>query len=87
MSPSGYAFINAEMIVVNAIGGSLTPEQLEMFERDYRVLFGAEFSIPVFEGTVVWVGGRYNQETGEFIKPIDSEPESQFEPEIMELQS
>jgi len=72
--PSGYAFVNAEMVVVNAIGGELNEQQLTQFARDYRVLFGAEFSVPVFDGTTVWMGGRYNPETGEF-SPPDPQPE------------
>jgi hypothetical protein len=79
-SPNGYAFVNAEMVVVNAIGGALAPHQLERFERDYRALFGAEFSVPVFDGTSVWVGGTYNPDTGEFFPPIEPEPEPQPEP-------
>jgi len=75
MSPNGYAFVNAAMVVVNAIGGDLNDQQLAQFERDYGVLFGAEFSVPVYEGTTVWVGGHYNPDTGEFSPPV--EPESQ----------
>jgi hypothetical protein len=71
---SGYAFVNAEMVVVNAIGGELNEQQLTQFARDYRALFGAEFSVPVYEGTTVWVGGRYNPDTGEF-SPPDPQPE------------
>jgi len=86
---SGYAFVNADMVIVNAIGGELTPSQLEMFERDYRVLFGAEFSVPVFDGTTIWIGGRYNPDTGEFTPPEpapeplpEPQPEPHPEPEI-----
>ena len=75
----GYAFINADLVVVNAIGGDLTPQQLAMFERDYAVLFGAEFSVPVFPDTTVYVGGRYNPDTGEFTQP-EPAPEPQPEP-------
>lgn len=89
MSPNGYAFVNAEMVVVNAIGGDLTPSQLVKFERDYAILFGAEFSVPVYEGTTVWVGGRYNPDTGEFSEPEPAPeplpeplPEPALEPEI-----
>jgi hypothetical protein len=74
MNPVGYAFVNAEMVVVNAIGGDISAEQLPLFESDYRALFGAEFSVPVFEGVTVWVGGRYNPDTGEF-SPPDPQPE------------
>jgi len=74
MSPNGFAFVNAEMIVVNAIGGDLDEKQLNQFAHDYAILFGAEFSVPVFEGRTVWVGGRYNPDTGEF-SPPDPQPE------------
>lgn len=74
MSPKGFAFVDAEMIVVNAIGGELDERQLIQFESDYRALFGAEFSVPVFEGQTVWVGGRYNPDTGEF-SPPDPQPD------------
>lgn len=70
MSPNGYAFVNASLVVVQAIGGELTDGQLAVFERDYGALFGAEFSVPVFDDTAVWVGGTYNPETGEFAPPI-----------------
>ena len=74
MLPDGYAFVNADMVVVNAIGGSLTDAQLIRFERDYAVLFGAEFSVPVYAGTTAWIGGVYNPETGEFSQPVEVEP-------------
>jgi len=74
MTIAGYAFVNAEMKVVNAIGGALSELQLALLERDYAVLFGAEFSVPVYEGTTVWVGGRYNPDTGEFTQPAQAEP-------------
>ena len=74
MSVSGYAFVNAGMVVVNAIGGELDQKQLAQFQRDYAALFGAEFSVPVYEGTTVWVGGRYNPDTGE-LSPPDPQPE------------
>lgn len=85
MLPDGYAFVNADMVVVNAIGGALNESQLARFEQDYKVLFGAEFSVPVFDGTTVWVGGRYNPETGEFTQPEpapEPEPEPQPEPQL-----
>jgi hypothetical protein len=75
MSANGYAFVNADLVVVNAIGGELDEKQLTQFEHDYGVIFDAEFSVPVYEGTTVWVGGRYNPNTGEFSPPV--EPESQ----------
>ena len=74
MSANGYAFVNADLVVVNAIGGELDEKQLTQFERDYGVIFDAEFSVPVYEGTTVWVGGRYNPDTGEF-SPPDPQPE------------
>lgn len=78
---SGYAFVNAEMVVVNAIGGELNAMQLERFERDYAILFDAKLSVPVYDGTVVFIGGRYNPDTGEFTQP---EPAPQPLPEDTE---
>jgi hypothetical protein len=66
---SGYAFVNAEMIVVQAIGGELDERQLAQFEHDYGILFGAEFYVPVLEDVTVWIGGRYNPENGAFAPP------------------
>lgn len=66
---TGFAFVNAEMVVVQAIGGDLSPEQVATFEHDYGILFGAEFSVPVLEGVDVWIGGRYNPEDGTFVPP------------------
>jgi len=88
MTIVGYAFINADLVVVNAIGGDLTPQQLALLEHDYGILFGAEFSVPVFAETTVYVGGRYNPDTGEFSQPEPAPeplpeplPEPQPEPE------
>ena len=66
---SGYAFINADLVVVNAIGGDLDETQLTQFQRDYAALFGAEFSVPVLDDVTVWIGGCYDPETGEFFPP------------------
>lgn len=69
MTIVGYAFVNEDMTVVQAIGGDLSPTQLAAFERDYRAIFGAEFSIPVGEDVTVYVGGKYDPETGTFTQP------------------
>lgn len=66
---TGYAFINGAGVVVNAIAGDLSPDQVTLFEHDYRVLFGAEHSVPVYEGTSVWIGGSYDSSTGVFAPP------------------
>jgi hypothetical protein len=71
MSVSGFAFLDAEMVVVNVIGGELDEKQLAQFERDYAALFGAEFSVPVLENVAVWIGGKYDPETGEFSPPAE----------------
>lgn len=79
-SPSGYAFVDCNLIVVQAIGGSLNDAQLAQFERDYKVLFGSEFSVPAYEGTTVWIGGRYNPDDGTFSPPeLPAQPDSQPE--------
>lgn len=74
-SPKGFAFVNAEMIVVNAIGGNLTPQQVARFEADYRVIFGAEFAIPVYDDTPIYIGGSYDPDSGTFSPPPPAEPE------------
>jgi hypothetical protein len=66
---AGFAFVDADMVVVNAIGGDLNAAQIAQFERDYGVIFGAEFSIPVGESVTVWIGGTYDPETGIFSPP------------------
>jgi len=80
MSPNVYAFLNAEMIVVNVISGVLTPVEVQRFERDYAILFNATMSVPVEQGVSVWIGGRYDLESGTFTPPPSPEPE----PEIVE---
>jgi len=73
MSVSGYAFINADGIVVQAIGGELDVVQQAQFLRDYSVLFGATAIIEVEGGTSVWIGGTYTD--GQFQPPPQPEPE------------
>lgn len=74
MSLSGYAFVNADSIVVQVIGGELNKQQLAQFESDYRVLFAAEFSVPIMENVIAWIGGKYNPDTGEFSPPPQPKP-------------
>jgi len=81
MSVSGYAFINADGIVVQAIGGELDVVQQAQFLRDYSVLFGATAIIGVEQGTSVWIGGTYTD--GVFAPPPQPEPL----PEIVEGES
>lgn len=71
MNTAGFAFVDAGSVVVNAIAGDIPADLLRQFERDYRVLFGAEFSVPVVEGVTVWIGGKYDPETGEFSPPVE----------------
>lgn len=81
---TGYAFVNADMVVVNAIGGELTSDVLAAFERDYAALYGAKFSVPVMEGVTVWVNGTYNQETGEFSPPSEPTPPPESTLEVVD---
>ena len=60
-------------------GGDLDEKQLAAFERDYAILFGAEFYVPVLEDVTVWIGGRYNPETGAFAPP-DPQPTEEIVP-------
>jgi hypothetical protein len=72
MSHKGYAFINADSIVVQVITGALNPAQQAQFLRDYAVLFGATAIIEVEQGTSVWIGGTYTD--GVFAPPPQPEP-------------
>ena len=82
----GYAFINADGIVVNIIAGTLSESQQAQFLADYRVLYGATQIIAVDESTQAWIGGSYTD--GVFTPPPVPEPlpeplaEPQPEPEI-----
>ena len=75
MSVSGYAFLNAESVVVNAIGGELNDKQQAQFLRDYAILFGATQIVAVDDDTSVWIGGSYTD--GTF-----SPPPTPLEPEV-----
>lgn len=80
-SPNRYAFVDAEMVVVQIIVGALSESQLARFEADYRVLFRAELSVPVYDDTPVYLGGSYDPQSGTFSPP----PESESEPVIEEI--
>jgi len=68
-----YVFLNADGVVVQAIAGSLTQEQVESFLSDYRVLFAAESVVEVpDDATKVWIGGTYEQ--GAFIPAVVEQP-------------
>jgi hypothetical protein len=73
MSVSGYAFINDDGIVVQAIGGELDVVQQAQFLRDYSVIFGATQMIEVQDGTSVWIGGSYTD--GVFAPPPPPPPD------------
>jgi len=79
-SPKFYAFVDCEMRVVQIIVGALNDAQLAQFEKDYRVIFGAEFWIPVYEDIPIYIGGSYDPDSGAFTPPPSPEPE----PEIVE---
>ena len=74
-----YAFIDADGIVVNVIGGALSPAQQAQFLRDYAILFGAESIVEVGPNTPVWIGGTYTG--GTFVEPVQPEPEPEPLPE------
>ncbi len=68
-----YVFLNADGVVVQAIAGSLTSDQVESFLADYRVLFSAESVVEVpDDATKVWIGGKY--EAGAFLPAVVEEP-------------
>jgi hypothetical protein len=84
MSPKFYAFINAEMTVVQLIVGALNDSQLAQFERDYRIIFGAEFCVPVYDEKPIYLGGSYDPDSGVFSPPPSPEPEVVIEEIIPE---
>ena len=59
-SAKRYAFTNEENIVVQAIDGSLTAEQLDLFLHDYGVLFGATSVATIEPESRVSVGWTKN---------------------------
>jgi hypothetical protein len=81
MSHKGYAFINAESVVVQLITGALNPSQQAQFLQDYGTLFGAVAIVSVEQDTVVYIGGSYTE--GVFALPPQPEPL----PEIVEGES
>jgi hypothetical protein len=81
MSHKGYAFINAESVVVQLITGALNPAQQAQFLQDYGTLFGAVAIVAVEQDTVVYIGGSYTE--GVFALPPQPEPL----PEIVEGES
>lgn len=68
-----FAFVNADGIVVNFIVGDLDEQQQAQFLRDYGILFGATQIILVDVDQTVWIGGTYDESTGEF-SPQAQEP-------------
>ena len=71
-----YAFINSEGIVVNVIVGILNDYEVDLFLRDYRILFGAERVITIGDSSVsVFPGGTYNEVEGFLPPPPPPQPE------------
>jgi hypothetical protein len=81
MLPSGYAFLNADSIVVNVISGTLNEQQQAQFLRDYAILFGATQIVEVETDTAVWIGGSYTD--GTFNEPPAPEPLPEPLPEVI----
>lgn len=77
MSPKRYVFTNADNLVVQAIDGNLTEADLQVFLRDYAVLFAAtdvHVSDPALGVMAGWIFVD-----GDFVKPktiADSEPDA-----------
>ena len=84
---SGYAFINADGIVVQVIVGNLDAQQQAQFLSDYTVLFGAAQIVAVDAETSVWIGGSYTDGTftapPEPIVEVIAEPLPQPLPEVV----
>lgn len=66
-------FINGQGVVVQAISGPLSSEDLALFLRDYAKIFSAEKVIAVDESTSLWIGGSYDATSGVFSPPPQPE--------------
>jgi len=77
----GYAFINADGVVVNVIIGTLSEIEQQRFLRDYHALFGAESVVAVDADTAAWIGGSYSD--GVFTAPPAPEPLPEPLPEVI----
>jgi hypothetical protein len=67
-----FAYLNADGIVVQLTSGDLTPDQHDLFLRDYGVLFGAVSCVRVEDDRAIWIGGSYTD--GTFSAPPEPEP-------------
>lgn len=45
MQSNRYVFLNSDNVVVQSIDGNLTESDLEVFMRDYKVLFDASYCV------------------------------------------
>jgi hypothetical protein len=71
-----YVFISENGVIVNTIVGLLTDDQLDLFLRDYRVLFGAARVIKVADDSIaIYSGGTYNESEGFLPPPPPPVPE------------
>lgn len=59
-----FAYLNEESIVVQVIVGDLDEAAHDILLRDYGVLFNAVKCVRVDNDQSVWIGGRYDNETG-----------------------
>ncbi len=61
---------------MNTIVGVLNDEQLDVFLRDYRILFGAERVLTIADDSIaIYSGGRYDEAEGFLPPPPPPEPE------------
>jgi hypothetical protein len=70
-----YAFLNADSIVVQATTGDLSDDLVNVFMRDYAILFSATSFVRVEDDRPVWIGGSYDSDSGAFAPPPTPEPE------------
>ena len=73
MSDKRYVFTNADDVVVQAIDGDLSEFDLEIFMRDYDLLFGAK-AVYISEPSIGIMAG-WTLVDGEFVKPEIVKPE------------
>ncbi len=61
---------------MNTIVGVLNDEQLDVFLRDYRILFGAERVLTIADDSIaIYSGGRYDEVEGFLPPPPPPKPE------------
>ena len=75
MSVKQYAVVDQYSVVVNLIVGDLSEAQAASILSVETMIRGAVDMVLVEDGQVVWIGGTYDPESGEYSPPPSPEPE------------